>query len=41
MATVNFAQKYGKEILAAAYPLYTEDNMGNKYLIENQIATPI
>ena len=40
MATVNFAQKYGKETLAA-YPIYTEDNMVNKYLIENKIAKPI
>lgn len=41
MAAVNFAQKYGKEILAATYPIYNEYNMGNKYLIENQIAKPL
>lgn len=41
METVNFAQKYGKEILAVTYPIYNEYNMGNKYLIENQIAIPI
>lgn len=41
METVNFAQKYGKEILATTYPIYNEYNMGNKYLIENQIAKPL
>lgn len=41
METVNFAQKYGKEILAATYPIYNEYNLGNKFLIENQIAKPL
>lgn len=41
METVNFAQQYGKEILAASYPIYNEYNIGNKFLIENHIAKPL
>lgn len=41
MHTVRFAQKYGKEILAAAYPLFNETNSGNKMLLDQQIAKSV
>ncbi len=41
MHTVRFAQKYGKEIFAATYPLYNETNSGNKLLLDQQIAKPV
>lgn len=42
MHAVHFAQKYlGNNIYAVEYDKYDDNNLGNKYLIEQGIAEPI
>lgn len=43
MYAVQFAEKYlgAKNIYAVEYDKYDDDNLGNKYLIERDIAKPM
>ncbi len=41
MHTVRFAQKYKKEIYASTYKRYDANSSGNKFLIEEGVASPL